>query len=216
MIHLPLLTKGLTVLYPSECLSIYHRDTGVRNIDDFVHRVDKLSIKYVIGDGITEEENALANKFKGDQLEIFSEIFFGAHRNDRAVGIHNYSPIPLSEDYGVDATGINMAGNPVVIQCKFRSNPSDAITYEDMAKTFTSGIKRHHIPLGAEVDDTVILLTTCNSVNKYCKEVFGSQLRLISKSIIGQRIVNNLAFWEEAEQRVVLTLQKLGLLSRGI
>jgi hypothetical protein len=206
----PLLTETFVAIYTDECVAIYHPETGVRSIDNFVHRVDKLSDPYIKNKGEVSQDDDLANKFKGDMLEVFSEIFFDAHRNDTIVGIHNYMPVPLSEDYGVDALGINVAGNPVVIQCKFRSNPSDAITYEDMAKTYTAGRKRHHITL--EADDTVILLTTCNSVSKACKEVFCSQLRLISKNIIAQRVDNNVAFWEEAEQRVALTLQKLGLL----
>lgn len=207
---LPLLTEVLVALYPPEYVDIYHPDTGVRIIDDFVHRVDTLSLPYILHRGEENQDDDPANKFKGDMLEVFSEIFFGAFLHDPAVGIHDYMPVPLSEDYGVDATGINVVNKEVVIQCKFRSNPSDAISYEDIAKTYAAGRKRHHQVL--EADDTLILLTTCNSVSRACNEVFGSQLRLVGKSIISQRVDNNLGFWEEAEQRVALTLDKLGLL----
>lgn len=206
----PLLTEILVSTYVGDCVTIYHPDTGVRTMDEFVHRVDTLSIPYVHHKGEIDQNNDPANKFKGDMLEILSEIFFGQFESDPAVGIRNYQPVPIAEDYGVDATGINVLNVPVVIQCKFRSNPSEAISYEDMAKTYTAGRIRHHIPL--ETDDTVILVTTCNSVSRACKEVFGSQLRLISKSILSQRVDGNLAFWESAEQRVALTLEKLGLL----
>lgn len=206
----PLLTESHVATYVGECVDIYHPDTGVRSINEFVRRVDNLSIKYIKNKDEENQDSDPANKFKGDMLEVFSEIFFGAFQNDTSVGVRNYTPVPLSEDYGVDATGINVVNNEVVIQCKFKSNPSDAVTYEDIAKTYTAGRKRHHQIL--EADDTVILITTCNSVSKACKEVFGTQLRLVSKSIISQRVDNNLAFWEEAEQRVAATLEKLGLL----
>lgn len=206
-----LLTISHVAMYPDECVDIYHPDTGVRTMDDFVRRVDKHSLSFIDDQPeITEgDENyqERSNVFKGDMLEVFAEIFFGAHAYDPMVGIHSYHPVPLTEDYGVDATGINVVGLPVAIQCKFRSDPRTAITFADMAKTYTSGRIRHHLPLDG--NDTVILFTTANNITKACKEVFGTQLRMINRNIIKLRVDNNTAFWQQAEQRLVATLNTL-------
>jgi hypothetical protein len=194
-------------MYTSECVDIYHPDMGARSIADFVRMVDFLSDKYVENKGLPNEDHDKSNTFKGDMLEILSEIFFGVYYADPMVGVRDYTPVALSEDYGVDAIGINVVDNQVAVQCKFRSNPSEAITYEDMAKTYAAGRKRHHLAL--EDDDTLFLITTCNSVSKACKHVFGSQLRLIGRDIISLRIDKNETFWQEAEQRLVATINKL-------
>jgi hypothetical protein len=209
-----LLTETYVVQYPNQCVEIFHPDTGVRNIDDFVHRVDALSLP-LLGEKVEIDEDDenykdAANAFKGAMLEVFSEIFFGAFQHDPKVGVSQYRPVPLSEDYGVDAIGINVAGTPVAIQVKFRSNPSESIKYAELARTYTAGRIRHHIPL--EGEDSLILLTTCNSVSKACNQVFRSTLRVISKNIIAQRVDNSASFWAEAEQRLAETLEKLGLL----
>lgn len=196
----PLRLEAHIAKYAEEICEIFHPDTGVRTIEQFVLIVGKISERFLPDDD-------KVNQFKGDMLELLSEIFFGAFHADPKVGIIGYTPVPISEDYGVDATGTNVAGNACVVQCKLRSDPSEAITYEDMSKTYTAGRLRHHLSLEAE--DTTILFTTCNSVSGACKEVFGTTLRVISRSIISQRIDNNPTFWAEAEQRLDLTFQKI-------
>ena len=204
----PLLTEIQVAKYMKECVAIYHPDTGVRTIDAFVRMVDDLSDAYVENRGTPIEDHDKANSFKGDMFEVLGEIFFGEFGSDPKVGVKNYRVVPLVEDYGVDAIGTNVVGNEVAIQYKFRSNPSDAIEYSDIAKTYTAGRIRHHLPLDA--DDTIMVVTTCNSVNKHVKAVFGTKVRLISRDIMGaNRIDNNVLFWIEAEQRVVATINKL-------
>ena len=46
------------------------------------------------------------NKFKGDMLEVFSEIFFYQFQSDEGLGITEYQPIEIGDDYGVDARGV--------------------------------------------------------------------------------------------------------------
>lgn len=207
----PLLTEQHVAMYTAQCVNLFHPETGVKDIKNFVRRVDALSLDFIDDHGSDNEDNEndtdKANSFKGDMLEVLAEIFFDMFHADPMVGIRNYTPVPLVEDYGVDATGINVVGKPVAVQCKFRNDPSAAITYADMARTYTAGQKRHHLALDA--DDTLILFTTCLNVTKACKQVFGAQLRLIDRNIISIRIDNNKAFWEEAEQRIVATINKL-------
>lgn len=209
----PLLTEVLVALYEPQCVNLYHPDNLPKTIKEWIRRVDRMSLDFITDDSkeeIDEEDEHrkdTANKFKGDMLEVFAEIFFGAYQNDPVVGIKDYKPVPLSEDYGVDATGINVVGNPVAIQCKFRSNPSEAIKYRDLTKTFFAGRDLHHLPLN--YDDAVIVLTTCNNLNKHVKRTMGSKVRLIGRSMISLRVDNNVSFWSEAEQRIIATIDKI-------
>ena len=191
-------------MYQQECIAIYHPDTGVKTIDAFVKRVDDLSEAYVENKGQSNEDYDKSNSFKGDMLEIFGEIFFGAFANDPKVGHTNYRVVPLSEDYGVDAIGTNVIGNEVAIQYKFKSDPTCSIEYGDIAKTYSAGRERHNLKLDA--DDTIVVFTTCNSANKHLKKVFPTKVRLIGRNIISIRVDNNASFWHEAEQRILATL----------
>lgn len=206
-----LLTETHVAMYMMQCEQIYRLDTGVKTIKDFVRLVDKLSLDFIDDNGDEDEENEnstdKANSFKGDMLEIFAEIFFDCFQFDPMVGITGYTPVPLTEDFGVDAIGLNVVGERSAIQCKFRNDPSAAITYADMSKTYVAAQKRHGLSMNA--DDTLFLFTTCLNVTKACKQVFGSQLRVIDRNIISIRVDNNETFWQEAEQRIVATINKL-------
>jgi len=202
-----LLTSVHVAMYTDECVNLFHPDTGVKSIDEFVKQVSELSVEYIENPGDSENENHdKANSFKGDMFEILSECFFNAFSNEPKVGLTNYTPVSLTEDYGVDAIGINVLGYQCAVQCKFRTNPNDLIHYVDMAKTYSAGRKRHNLPL--EHDDTLILITTANDVNHHCKRVFGDQVRVISKDIIGMRVDGNLSFWQEVEQRLIATINQ--------
>ena len=85
------------------------------------------------------------NKFKGDALEILAEIFFWLHPTDERIGLSDYQHIPITEDYGVDGKGINPNGVRSAVQVKFRSNMKDRIDYADLARTYTSAVKRKWI-----------------------------------------------------------------------
>jgi hypothetical protein len=196
----PLNNKNKIANFKNECISLY-LDTGVKTIKSFIKEVEALSLKYNILD---------IPSFKGDMLEILSEIFFGAFRNDTSIGIREYNPIPLDEDYGVDAIGINVNNDKCAIQVKYRANPLDLIEYTDMAKTYTSARIRNNIPL--ENDNTLYLFTTAYSITTACDTVFGKKLRVINRNIIAGKIDNNHSFWDEAQLRIMKTFEELSQL----
>jgi glycyl-tRNA synthetase alpha subunit len=187
---------GKASKYFGECIAIYDNESGVKLIKDFISVTESLSLKYP-----TEDDR---NLFKGDMLEIFAEIFFQQFASHPAVGIREYTPIPITEDYGVDAIGINVVGDPCVIQVKYRVNPKDIITYEDIAKTYTSGRECHNILLDKK--GTVIVFTTANDISHQCKEVLKSKVRVISRGIISGLIDSNSNFWQAANNTIVDTL----------
>ena len=98
----PLLNDVIVAKY-DERTNIYHPDTGVKTIDDFVHRVDTLSSghKAEPDRAIEEDEHYTdpSNAFKGAMFELFVEILIGAFPNDETIGFHDYKPADPTEDY---------------------------------------------------------------------------------------------------------------------
>ena len=140
------------------------------------------------------------NKYKGDLLEIFSEIFFLEYQADPAVGVKDYTPVSITDDYGVDAIGFNVNGHKVAIQVKYRANITDRIDYESVAKTFTSAVCQHSVD--PTNDNIIYVLTTAQGCEYPPEKVLAGKLITISKSIIANKVDGNLIFWENAYKAV--------------
>lgn len=184
--------------FPKEYFSIYKEFREGGTIREWVNAMLQLVNNYPFH-GTEEEIVDARNKFKGDMLEVLAEIYFNIFDADEAVGIKNYAPVDLGNDYGVDATGINVNGHKVAVQVKFRSNPiDDLITYADMSRTYTSGI----LQLGnmdlVLNNNTLYLFTTAAGVSGACQKVFGKKLVVINRGVISTKIDNNKNFWEDA------------------
>lgn len=148
------------------------------------------------------------NKFRGDMLEVFSEIFFTVFGADEAVGISQYTPIDIGSDFGVDATGVNVNGHNVAVQVKFRSNPSDVITYADIARTYTSAVLQLGMTDVVNHDHTVYLFTTANGVTGAFSKVMGRKCVIVDKAIIQHKVDNNKEFWNRAYDMIWNTLRE--------
>lgn len=202
-----LLTASKITLYLNECIAMFDLVEGVKTIGNFVAKVEDLAVQKFPNAAYDEKEEDKLNAFKGDMLEILAEIFFTINSAHPAVGITDYTPVSLSEDYGVDATGTNVNGDLCAAQVKYRNNPVALITYEDMSKTFTAGKLSHCLPL--EKNDTVFLFTTGEGITSACENVFGSVIRVINRRIIAGLIDNNQNFWQETEELILNTLDML-------
>ena len=161
-----------------------------KSIRNFVLCVDELSNK------IKFPDDDLKLKFKGDMLEVLSEIFFKNFENDEAVGIREYQPVKLDEDFGVDATGINPNNDKVAIQVKYRANPLEPILYEDVAKTFCSGLLNFQCDVTKP--NSIYVFTSSNICSKAMDRVLGNRVRVINNDIISRKIDNNHSFWLNA------------------
>lgn len=160
---------------------------------DFIERIQKESVN---------SKDPL--KLKGDYFELFAQIFFNIYESDNSVGLRNYTPIPINEDYGVDGIGTNVIGNKVAVQVKFRSNPCDLVTYEEVSKTDSAGRRREKLNL--DIDNSIYVFTSSNDVTNQCKDIFGSSLRVINRHIICAMVSNNLTFWRKAYDEVYTSL----------
>lgn len=134
--------------------------------------------------------------YKGDLLEVLSEIFFILFPNDPALGIKEYEPVNKTDDRGVDAVGTNVNGEKVVIQVKYRNNPQDLIKWSDLARTYASGVLKYGID--GSKDCTIFLFTTAQDANYIAKDELNKKLVVVNKSIIARYIDNNASFWKEA------------------
>ena len=146
------------------------------------------------------------NKFKGDMLEVFSEIFFYQFQTDESLGITEYQPIEINDDYGVDARGINVNGKQTAIQVKYRSNPEDKISYADIARTFTSAVLQLHMKDVIDNDRTVFLFTNAGGVTGAFDTVMQKKTVIITRGVISTKVDNNVTFWKNAYDLIYRTM----------
>jgi len=192
-------TSGHVKTHYKECCIIFE-DFKNRNGADATLDAFKAAIEQHASTKVPEEQY----KFKGDMLEIFAEIFFKAFQNDPRVGLTDYTPVPIEEDYGVDGFGINAAGKKCAVQIKYRANPLDSVTYAELARTYTSAILLQQIPL--EGDNCLYVFTTAFDVTSPNGIVFKKMLRPITANFIAQEIDNNVNFWNAAFNEIKETL----------
>lgn len=193
-------TSGHVKAYYEQCCNIFEdfkRRNGIdATFQGFLGSVEALSKSF--------PDESSSFKFKGDMLEVLAEMFFKAFFCSPIVGLTDYTPIPIVEDYGVDGTGINASGKPCVVQIKYRHDPTNLVLYEEMAKTYTSGRIQLKLPL--EGDNCVYVFTSAYGVTIACQTVFGKMLRVLSHDIISNEINNNVTFWNFAYSEIEATL----------
>ena len=140
--------------------------------------------------GITLDDRM---SFRGDALELLTEYLLKSCPHHVKQGLNQYSVVPSHDDYGVDATGINIKGEVVVVQCKFRRNPLDLVTYSDLARTFASGVIS--FKLNPVAKKNLWLVTTANDANLIAHKVLGSRLHVLGYSHLRSQVDGNVTFW---------------------
>jgi hypothetical protein len=173
------------------------RSNLIKTLDEYSHKIISFADEVA-----TEEES---NRIKGDMFEVLAAVFFERMGDSPSVGLNNYKTISLEEDFGVDGVGINAAGTRVAVQVKFRSNPTELITYTDLAKTFAAGITRHGID--PKADNSIYLFTNSAGANHRAKEILSSRLKVIHRNDIKSCIDNNLIFWKNFTVFIFRTLK---------
>jgi len=185
-----MITKNKILTYWDDYRSIYSNMVNHNGtIKMFIKEVETLA--KTLDDNVTT--------YKGDMLEVLAELFFDAFSNDRQVGLSNYEP-NLDADYGVDGIGINTSQQRCAVQVKYRSNASDPITYGDLAKTFTDGTLNFNLDL--TLDRSIYLFTTADDISISCKTMLSSNLVIINRAAISNKINNNKVFWTAALTKI--------------
>lgn len=197
----PLALSPKIIRYRNEIIDLYGVE-GIQTISSWISFVEKRSEKF-----ISNTDTDAANVFKGDMFEVFGELFFDCFSADPAIGLIDYQPIAINDDYGVDAIGTNVLGDRVAVQDKYRFNPLDQIDLGSLAKTYAAGRERHGLYL--DKNNTIFLLTTAQGATPPCHEVFGKKLRVINRQAIASKVDNNLSFWQKIEKKLTDTLEWL-------
>lgn len=177
--------------FPQEYLDLFStpKDGQTNTLRVFLNAIERL----VGPKGIKFRSDDDRQKFKGDALEVLSELFFTRFNSDPRMGLTNYTPVSITEDYGVDATGINANGDLTVVQVKYRGNAADIIPYSDLARTFTSGVLQ--LKMDPAKDHNLFLFTTANDASHQAHSVFQNKLVVINRAYIKKVIDNNKNFW---------------------
>lgn len=186
---------NLIFAYPDLYHSLYEKFKSGGTIREWVNEVESMAN----APRILHRDR---DKFKGDMLEVFSEIFFTLSAFDSRNGIRDYMPVSIENDYGIDAIGLNPNNHRSVIQVKYRHNPSELIPYADIARTFTSAICQMHYNDVAEHPHTVYLFTTSGGVTGAFQQVMGDKAVIINRGVISSAVDNNIGFWETAHNMI--------------
>ena len=174
----------------------WSQKTSFQTINEWINDVE------ILANTMTDNDSAL--KLRGDMLEVLSEIFFNAFKNDEAVGIKDYEPVAINEDYGVDAVGINPNGLRVAVQCKYKN--FEPVTYTELAKTFTSGLLILKCDLMQA--NSIYVFTTAVQFSSAVDKNLGSKVRKIDRNVISRKIDNNRTFWQYAFDEIYSTLSR--------
>jgi hypothetical protein len=174
----------------------WSQKTSHQTINEWINDVE------VLANTMPDTDSAL--KLRGDMLEVLSEIFFNAFQNDEAVGIKDYVPVAIDEDYGVDATGINPNGIKVAVQCKYKN--FEPVTYTELAKTFTSGLLILKCDLMQA--NSIYVFTTAVAFSSAVDKNLGSKVVKIDRNVISRKIDNNRTFWQFAYDEIFSTLDQ--------
>jgi hypothetical protein len=157
-------------------------------VDVWVETVFNIS-KTLFWEGIDPEEHL---SFRGDALELITEYLMNVNSLANNQGVLNYKPVPLRDDFGVDATGVKN-GVDIVIQCKFKHNPEMTIRYSDLARTFCHGVKKYN--LDPKQNKNLWLVTTGKDANINSYKVLGDSLHVIHRKHLSKQVDGNVDFW---------------------
>ncbi len=139
------------------------------------------------------------DKNKGELFELFAEIFFAIYHADPRYGVREFSfkyDDSYVKDYGVDGYGINANGDNSVVQVKFRSNVTNEIYWNDIAKTVAQGYAIGH--LSNRQRDTVWLFTNCKGGYYTIKDAISGMFHCINGKMIDGEVAGNDSFWKSA------------------
>lgn len=163
-------------------------------VDDWVEavRLHSLSMTWP---GISVDQRM---SFRGDALELLTEFLVKSGQLNTKTGLQDYRVVGLKDDYGVDATGVNVNGDFTVVQCKYRRIPTNLVHYADLARTFTQGALGFSLrgKLDLSKQKNVWLVTTANDANIQSKTVLGKHLHVIGRGHLAKVLDGNTAFWQ--------------------
>lgn len=140
------------------------------------------------------------NTYLGDAFELFCEAFILSHGVESTIGISNYTPVILGEDYGVDGVGVGTNGKVATIQCKFKTNKSSLLGInDDHLSNFVSTSLIHYDVDKADTKN-MLILTTAKGVSHKLNDMYRGKVRCLGYKEIASKVDNNIPFWNSFKE----------------
>jgi len=144
-----------------------------------------------------------ADKFKGDLFEIFAEGFYKTVGNDPTIAIRDYTPVNQSEDYGVDATGLDNNGNVVTFSIKFRNRFPKRHKFDNthILKDLGQFISWSQNGLGIPIQtkNRMIVFTTYDTMSPFSNPEITKLITVHGWKTIQYHADKNNAFWKNLQ-----------------
>lgn len=180
--------------------------TKCHDLIDLFDKVNKMStfMRKLEAQAIIDPNRYDPQKYLGDGLEFFVEIFLSLHPTDNRVGVYNYSPIQ-ENDNGVDALGQNIRMEDSVVQIKYRTNTQTLLTAntDHLSNLFSDGMLTYDV-----VSDNVnkgnfrhFVFTTAEGLHFYTdNEMFKNKVKCFGYQDFRALLDNNKPFWTRVRE----------------
>jgi len=163
--------------------------SDVNKLSTFMNRVNKQA----------EEEHHKGwspDEYKGMAFEAMCEVLIKYSQVDKRVNIQDYRPHSArldGTDVGIDGYGVNHDGNPVTVQCKFRSNIMEDLKTKDSISNFVATTTAN--PKFKDAD--MVILTTAKDLNQFLAEkMYHDRVRTLGYQELSKMTDGNGAFWD--------------------
>jgi hypothetical protein len=141
------------------------------------------------------------NKYVGDGMEFFVELFLKLHPCDNRVGVYEYFPNE-GEDTGIDGFGINILGEKSVVQVKFRSNVKTYLTAnkDHLSNLMSAGMQEGvTFDMKNEKNFRHFIFTNANGLHHFTDEkMYGNKVSCFGYKQFKSMLDGNMIFWKEA------------------
>lgn len=141
------------------------------------------------------------DKYVGDGMEFFVELFLKLHPCDNRVGVYNYYPNE-GEDTGIDGFGVNIIGDKSVVQVKFRSDAKTLLTAnkDHLSNLMSAGMQEGVVfDMENQKNYRHFIFTNAKGLHHFTDEkMYGSKVRCFGYRDFRSMLDNNLIFWSNA------------------
>ena len=176
----------------------------VSTFKEYLRRIDSISNSCIFY-GYKDKQHMI-----GDLFEIFAEQFIHILGSYPTIGITDYRPVKKSEDNGVDGKGIGHNGFPLTVQVKYRRNPMYELVEDDIKQFATQSYMLFNVDVNTKTN--LVVFTSCAGLHWHtATNVFDNRLRVINYKEIATLVDNNMCFWNDVNNMVEESKNKLGL-----
>jgi hypothetical protein len=146
----------------------------------------------------------------GDLFELFCQFILTKMNGN--FGINDYQPNQPScelyrEDYGTDGFGINKHGEKVLVQCKFRGNPTYTLSqskdhvFNMILESWTD--EEYQPDNNVPGDIRHFVITSCKGINSKLMEKYGhNKVSCIDGKQIRDKVHENMWFWNQCQSEI--------------